>query len=317
MHISDSMAPFVNMSQSYEWIDLLGNIKAYPVAAHDTSQSSSKKRIQEKKSEDEVAPSLCKTETGRGFVPKVRQFFMNLFRKGRQCRDEDSIRRSNVAVGAVSDLSDDAVMKLQDGYELVDVVHQELSLPWPISPRDILLYREFHFQRTDPKAPQARRQEAELDAVTVRYHSTVDARVPPQKGYIRSYAPHVLWRFKALPPDRDAVPELLKSGVTASALAEQARSTYPNSDHGLALRMIQSAPGSKARRSLADSRVASDRVSHHRTIVEVECVVDSKGAIPAWFINFMQMSWPQKTLSKFRTLAQSKRSRAYVKVKDW
>ena len=161
-----------------------------------------------------------------------------------------------------------------------------------------------------------KKEKKELDAVTVQYHSTVDSRVPQQKGFIRSYAPHVLWRFKALPPGRDAIPELIKSGVTAEALSDQVRSSYPSSDEALVMRMIQSAPEAH-RISGAAGAVTSHRVGHHRTIVEVECVIDSKGAIPAWFINFIQTNWPHKTLSKFRTLAKNKRSKAYVKVKDW
>jgi hypothetical protein len=55
----------------------------------------------------------------------------------------------------------------------------------------------------------------------------------------------------------------------------------------------------------------------YRTIIEIECVVDSKGKIPIWFINFMQQSWPHKTLAKYRKLAESKAALPFQKVRDW
>lgn len=318
MHISDTMAPFVNISMSFEWIDLLGNIKAYPyltrVASPASQLSSLHRGSHQENSISKTSPGLQNSKSKKQvFVDHVKRFFAHLFRLGRHREKSEST--STPVVNIESSLDDESVMKLQDGYELVDIIHQELSLPWPISPRDILLYREFSFQRTDPRSKNANKLETELDSVTVNYHSIEDGRVPQQKGFIRSFSPHVLWRFKALPPGHDAIPELLKTGITVEALSEQVRSTYPSSDEGLVTRMIESAQ--EKRRNIPGGTIGSDRVAHHRTIVEVECIVDSKGAIPAWFINFIQMNWPHKTLSKFRFLAQNKRSKAYIKVRDW
>ena len=44
-----------------------------------------------------------------------------------------------------------------------------------------------------------------------------------------------------------------------------------------------------------------------QTYVEVECFVDSKGSIPAWFINYLQGSWPTKVLREFQKLVDGAR----------
>lgn len=54
-----------------------------------------------------------------------------------------------------------------------------------------------------------------------------------------------------------------------------------------------------------------------RTLVEVETVVDSKGSIPIWFINFMQRQWPSMTLSTFRKLAKEGVIRPHPAVLCW
>jgi hypothetical protein len=81
-----------------------------------------------------------------------------------------------------------------------DAIYQVLRLPWPISPRDLYLYRHFTFDAT-------RRQ------VTVRYHSLVESdrgRLELWRALrgssrasstemIRAVTPHTVWRFTAIP----------------------------------------------------------------------------------------------------------------------
>lgn len=60
---------------------------------------------------------------------------------------------------------------------------------------------------------------------------------------------------------------------------------------------------------------------HHmsptETLVEIECLVDSKGSIPSWFINFMQRSFPSDSLSAFHALARKKKVPPHKRVQDW
>lgn len=58
-------------------------------------------------------------------------------------------------------------------------------------------------------------------------------------------------------------------------------------------------------------------VDHSSTRVEIECLVDSKGTIPSWFINFMQRSFPSDSLSAFDALAQKKKVPPHRRVLDW
>lgn len=62
---------------------------------------------------------------------------------------------------------------------------QVLELPWPVSPRDVLLHRNFHF---DP----AQR------TVAVHYRSVQDSRIPLVAGVVRADSPHSMWRFRSL-----------------------------------------------------------------------------------------------------------------------
>ena len=69
---------------------------------------------------------------------------------------------------------------------ILSVITQVLELPWPVSPRDVLLHRNFHFDE-------------EQRTVAVHYHSVDDSRVPLAPGVIRAESPHSMWRFRSLP----------------------------------------------------------------------------------------------------------------------
>ena len=56
------------------------------------------------------------------------------------------------------------------------------------------------------------------------------------------------------------------------------------------------------------------------TAIEIECFVDPRGSIPAWFINFLQQSWPTNTLLAFQTLViqgKKKKYPQYPKISHW
>eukprot|EP01032_Pedospumella_encystans_P012140 gene12140-14068_t len=53
------------------------------------------------------------------------------------------------------------------------------------------------------------------------------------------------------------------------------------------------------------------------TVVEFESFVDSKAAVPAWFVNYMQRSFPAQALSAYKTLAAQQRTAPLERVLDW
>lgn len=239
--------------------------------------------------------------------------------------------------------------------------HQVLNLPWPVSPRDVLLHRKFHFA-------------SEKGVVSIHYKSTDDERVPLVPGTIRAHSPHSLWRFRSL-RQCNAVDKSTASLVTrpqapvstsrypswtkrvfrsvlgddraTMELSVQFRRTLPPANSrpssGQRVRMVQTglsptvitSPRNDSRpvawwrkvvsawRRLketfrgpptsvtADAQAtgvtgASRELAGMQcdandwdltppngsrgagTVVEFESFVDSKGSIPAWFINYMQ-----------------------------
>ena len=82
----------------------------------------------------------------------------------------------------------------QDGYVPIDIVHQETQLPWPISPRDIVLQRTFHYfhnpfhaikKNIRPKNNNSYDSSSSApSSVTITYKSIEDERIPPKKGLL-------------------------------------------------------------------------------------------------------------------------------------
>lgn len=164
------------------------------------------------------------------------------------------------------------------GHKLVDIVHQTLKLPWPIAKRDIVLRRTWTFDH----------QPHNVSSVTILYKSVDDPRIPISPGIIRTISPHTLWRFSTVAVDRKQCHD--QSCPTPKATQSKNEKTAPPIQH------------------------QSNSTS---TMVEIECIVDSKGGIPSWFINFMQRSWPTKALGSYRTLMEKKIAAPFELVKHW
>eukprot|EP01033_Poteriospumella_lacustris_P004869 gene4869-3488_t len=75
------------------------------------------------------------------------------------------------------------------------------------------------------------------------------------------------------------------------------------------------APATTTGASSSSSASSSSRTAH--VLVEVETVVDSRGSIPTWFVNFMQRQWPASTLATFRALAAKGDLDAHPAVACW
>lgn len=90
---------------------------------------------------------------------------------------------------------------------------QVLELPWPVSPRDVLLHRNFHF---DP----AQR------TVAIHYRSVHDSRIPPVSGVIRADSPHSMWRFRSLSSCDDTNDVAHKQSPIAAPAKKTAKYTW-------------------------------------------------------------------------------------------
>jgi hypothetical protein len=155
--------------------------------------------------------------------------------------------------------------KLYDktNFKYTDVVHQVLKLPWPISPREMVIQREWDF-------------DFNKKIVTMSYKSIEDNRIPHKKGVIRAFCPHMLWKFAKVDEEFDEDAKRKKT--------------------------IPRKKPSKSRSDAIDNMGKGPDYAEALTKVEIECFVDSKGSIPSWFINYIQSNWPTKSLLAFQGL---------------
>jgi hypothetical protein len=126
-------------------------------------------------------------------------------------------------------------------------------------------------------------------------------------GIIRAVSPHTLWRFEDVPitPGNGADPRHDKSvdscDANINADAANDHSCMPpdyNKDAS------HSSSDKESIGNTLDNKPPPQQQRQRQTKVEVECIVDSKGSIPAWLINFMQKQWPHKALTAFNKLVK-------------
>jgi hypothetical protein len=213
-----------------------------------------------------------------------------------------------------------------------DIVHQYLALPWPISPRELLLHRTWII-------------DTNVKSVTFKYRSVNDHRVPLKEGVIRAISPHTVWKFTAV----DKRPMICESeGINQENNSNESNSMNISNLNQVAAQVptmsrilnafrklmsmllspIKYFFSNKSTKSpkLADSNIEtkpsmtnSSRINSQNTRVEIECLVDSKGGLPAWFLNYMQRSFPPKSIEAFAKLARKElgRGQDFPLVATW
>jgi hypothetical protein len=180
-----------------------------------------------------------------------------------------------------------------------------LNLPWPIAARDILLERRFKFDLA-------------LKQVTASYRSISDSRYPEVEGIIRAMSPHTMWRFTVVAQEEeekehgagDAIGALAKppdAGTSGGVVSRRGLGRWRATVRDAIARCRQAlmrvfggffrgpAPAAAPPQRSLQHRSAEHCTSLHRgsgrsskVLVEVESSVNSRGSIPAWFINYMQ-----------------------------
>lgn len=293
VHISHALGPFINVTQSLEWVSMLKSIVAYPLLPTQQTEPERQQKV-------------------RGVKRRKRRqenkYLENLGEK------------DNIEVDDSHHDSD---------YIADDILYQVLSLPWPISSRDILLKREFQFEFSHRE-------------VTINYHSIEDERVPITSDYIRAISPHTMWRFTGLNHSEyltnydgsvqqrrsyqhrnpDSLPNLPRESSEISSPTISLPTNIVSWKHQNSLKLFftslkqkvssfwkgftiftlrslekltplkikKKAKGTSFLPVATNQNSTLSSCSHQTrfTLVEVETIVDSKGSIPAWFINYMQ-----------------------------
>jgi hypothetical protein len=168
-----------------------------------------------------------------------------------------------------------------------DIVYEVFKLPFPIKSRDILLRRDWNY--TTNNEPSSINHIG--GALTINYKSIDDKRVPFTKKFIRSISPYTQWKFVSLKQSLADEPGSLLEALKAYEIPDLEK-VYK----GLIVNPSYKGP---------------------QTLVAIECLVDSKGSVPTWFINFIQRSWPSKSLAAFREMLSKKKDPPFPKVKGW
>lgn len=118
-------------------------------------------------------------------------------------------------------------------------------------------------------------------SVSILYQSVDDYRVPTKNNVIRAESNHTFWKFQ----DSRYISKSLRSIIDTN-----------------------------------NAKIDSDSCkspSSICTVIEIECLVDSKGSVPKWFINIMQKKWPSKALGAYYNLVKSNKALPYDSVSHW
>ena len=320
VHISRAMGLFCDFNMSYEWVDMLDSIKAYPLL------NKQQPNLQSKSLKCQSKP--FQITDGNGNTTNTYSTTESEF-----CIDDITTLESTITNKNIDHNFMDCRPHGQS-----DLVHQTLKLPWPIASREILLRRDWEYTSPITKTlgnsdiSRESREEnstfASLSSssssinlknddnlllgdesstsdstyvtmgcsVTVRYHSVEDDRIPLKDGskgvnkqsggninkngnnngngkiIVRAISPHTLWKFEAVSLNTS------KSNSTSNKGEDKNYKTTEEDD-------------------------CSIRKSTH-TRVLVEVIVDSRGSIPQWLINYVQRSWPDTALNAFNRLVK-------------
>ena len=158
------------------------------------------------------------------------------------------------------------------------VIYQVLNLPWPVANRDLVLERTWDI-------------DSQNKTVTAVYHSIDDNRRPMTKTNVRAWSPHTAWRFEHIDP--------LSIGDERNSYAFL---------------------GTKSKKFVESKKTNSGEAcpsKSGRTFISLESVVDVKGSLPSWLVNYMQKTWPSKALNAFHTLASSGQKPPHPQLINW
>jgi hypothetical protein len=271
-HIADVLNAYADVKRTPDWVDLLKIMYTLPVEAVNSA-------------------TVAAATTKKGL-------FSRWF--GRQ--KGSSERKASTPSTGNNILADNPYQTM-----LSDVVYQYYELPWPVAPRDFVFLRTINVYGSER-------------SVTIRVASTMDSRRPPvdagntstqsadgralNKHTIRAESPFSDWLFQDLGAfcqelrtygdhKSTAVSTTTegntgtKSGHQRSRASAKEAIRNPRRDsyyHDHRANVVKVCADLRRKESNSTSRNSGER----RTYVEIEALVDNKGSLPAWFVNYVQ-----------------------------
>eukprot|EP01032_Pedospumella_encystans_P010029 gene10029-11754_t len=279
-HISDVLQTFGSVSTTPEWADMLQVMETLPVFEASTEQPL----------EGPINAPTPKKNIFGSMLNKLIRPKKNIIADTRTMGDGDNILLHRPYTPATTKTNIFGATTNIPATNLSDIVYQYYILPWPIAPREFLFHRDFRLYPA-------------TSTVTADYSSIHDARhplpspnrphhtplgAPISKHTIRAESPFAHWVFQDL-----------------DAHCAQ----YKNSRQGMKYHTQEAQICDELALQRAESAYLSDQASNYayveeqkrtkKTFVSIETLVDNKGSLPPWVVNYVQRSWPSKTLSAF------------------
>jgi hypothetical protein len=271
-HIANVLNAYADVKRTPDWVDLLKIMYTLPVEAADSA-------------------TVAATTTKKGLISR---WFSR--QKG------SSEQKSSTPSTGNNILADNPYQST-----LSDVVYQYYDLPWPVAPRDFVFLRTVNLYASER-------------SVTIRVASTMDSRRPPvvagnittqsadgralNKHTIRAESPFSDWLFQDLGAfcqelrtydDGESTAASstaegntgTKSGHQRSRVSAKETIRNPRRDsyyHDHRANVVKVCADLRRKNSNSTSGNSGER----RTYVEIEALVDNKGSLPAWFVNYVQ-----------------------------
>lgn len=253
-HIAMVLKAFADVDTTPTWADLLQVMETLPIEV------------------DEDAAAKPKG------MAKVSNFFSSVLRSLKGTKHSDEVGHTNNNI-----LLDQPYQPM-----LSDVVYQYYTLPWPVAPREFLFRRDIRFYELSKSA-------------TAQYVSTEDGRQPLpstsrpatspagtsiSKNVIRAESPFTNWLFQDL--DMYCKQQMLAS--TAKNSVAQLDSVDNGADKGKSstARTHVQQVCAELTSSVLSGAGEGETQRGRRTLVQIESLVDNKGSLPAWFVNYVQ-----------------------------
>ena len=264
-HISDVLKTFGSVSTTPEWADMLQVMETLPVVETSTEQPSEGPTN---------VPTPKKNIFGSMWKKLIRPK-MNNNADPSTVSDGDNILLHRPFTPAFTKTNLFGATTTIPATNLSDIVYQYYILPWPIAPREFLFHRDF---RLYPAS----------STVTADYSSVHDARhplpspnrphrtplgAPISKHTIRAESPFAHWVFQ----DLDAHCAQHENGRQDVKYHTQEAQICDE----LALQRAESA-------FLSDQSTNEEQKRIRRTFVSIETLVDNKGSLPPWVVNYVQ-----------------------------
>jgi hypothetical protein len=287
VHISHAMGPFVNISNSLEWVSMLKAVKSYPIIDEnletnhprgngDSSLTELKKKKEQLYMQDDIlyqVISLPWPVTTRDILLK-REFDF-----------DEANSMVSVKYHSVED----------------DRVPLNPSMIRAISPHTMWRFTGVNVTDLDEYEQSLLREENEeevnrllLDASTKECNCTDLASVQwKNQLFPKSLRRYFSFQFKFIKTLSKKLFTFMKSVYRKMGKNEEGPATIPEANLYQTVITSKTGSSSSVTPNSPSAGIGNCSNSHvsmgtRYTLVEIETIVDSRGSVPVWFLNFMQ-----------------------------